>query len=163
MKRFALFLVLLMTALSLFGCGKTKKYTHAELEIELPKQYTEYNGDESFDLAFSDGYAVIGVNRISFVAGEATGIPSYLDEAGFAEYYRGQIEKETTEISSFNGVPYFSYEREISGKEYTVLISFYRSKYAHFTVMFIVDSSLSGDYLHQFIDYIDNVSFNPDK
>lgn len=126
---------------------------HCELALPLPYTYAEMKSD-TFDAAFTDGVAVVGMIRISFSASVAGGIPTTLSPRQYAEYYM-LLSRRECEIVTEGDVPYYTYEE--NGYFYTM--TFYRSQYAYFTVMYSCASEKREAYESNFIKYATGAYF----
>ena len=151
--------LILAIMLSLVGCGSYETYGHAEFLIELPDEYEQFDSDGQFDLALTDGTAVVGLNRISRAAAAEDVVPDWLSPTEFAEYYMYKSEVES-EVIRVGDVPYYVYySTPIGSSRQFCLAAFYRSQYAYFTLFCFVPAEAEGAYITDFIDYIDNVTF----
>ena len=158
---YATVLVLLVTlSLSLLtSCGEAT-FTHAEYSISLPSDYDYLEDtDGVYDIAMSNGEAIIGVSRLSFVAADKTGIDISMMPSQFAAYYKA-VSKVDSTLEMTGDVPYYVYYLDKGGVKYTVLIAFHRSKHAYFTTTFTVRADAERRYISEFIDYADNVIFD---
>ena len=134
--------------LNLFSCGDgADKYSYCELVLPLSDTFSTVEAD-TFDAAFTDGRAVVGIKRISYSISEDLGIAPTLEPMQFAHYYMLVSESEY-EIKKEGDVPYYSYESD--GYFYT--FTFYTSKYAYFTVVYSCRTQLRDTYEEKFIEY----------
>ena len=141
------------------GCSDLDEHSYAELVIELPSEYEVFEAKDTYDLALTNGVAVIGINRISRVSAAESGMPDWLSPSEFAAYYL-YMSVEKSEIEYVGQVPYYSYyHTPIGADQQFCLAAFYRSQYAYFTVFCFVSSSAEAGYIGDFIDFIDNVRF----
>ncbi len=153
------FIVVLSLLLTLVSCGDAV-VNHCELHIKLTSDYTEYDSDGSYDLAYSSGRLIVGILRFSHAACLEEGVPITLSPLRFAEFYRNKAVgiEGLSEISEHGDIPYFTYTLEgESGTVYTYMPTFYKSYYAYFLVMFITPSELYEDTRVEIFDLIDTV------
>ena len=154
MRRAFVLLLAVLIAFTLPSCGKKNDYPFwCELTLPLPDTFSSVEVEE-FDAAFTDGRAVVGINRISYDVSEDLGIAVTLEPGQFAHYYMLLSGREY-EIKEEGDVPYYSYEND--GYFYT--FTFYASKYAYFTVMYSCGSLLRGEYEAKFIKYASEAYF----
>lgn len=156
-KKISALILALALSLSLFACGARDYFGHAELRIALSEDFKEFEA-ESFDAAYTDGSAVVGIIRISFEAGFNNGIPDFLTPRQFASVYMKGSGREC-EIKTFHGVPYYEYEETLGGARQGYLASFFRSRYAYFAVIFAADESIYSSLVPEFLDYTDTLVF----
>ena len=148
MKRALVIFLVFVLSFNLFACGEgDDKYTYCELVLPLADTFERVEAD-SFDAAYTDGGAVVGVRRISYTVSEDLGIPPTLEPAQFAHYYMLVSEREH-EIKKEGDVPYYSYESD--GYFYT--FTFYTSKYAYFAVVYSCRTQMRDAYEEKFIEY----------
>ena len=148
-KRIISFFLIFSSLVMLSACRDKRGYL--ELGLEIPDTYREKNTEDTFDAAYSDGVAVIGIIRLSFQAAIDDGIVETYSPEGFAKYYKNRIEKSECEIKFSGDAPYIVYEE---GEEipYSYLTSFYRTRYAYFVVTFVTESVVFSDYEAEFIE-----------
>ena len=147
-------LIVFSVLLTLIGCGNGKiRCSYAELAFDLPKSFEPYTeAEDSFDAAFYDGETVMGMLRISFVAGYDNGIPDTLSPEKFAKYYMNKIER-TGDIDVRGDVPYFIYYNTEGGVTYFYLAAFYRTRYAYFVVSFITEAKNEYKNTEKYLEY----------
>ncbi len=138
-KRIILTVISLLLLVSIFACGKDELPGHAELVIPLPDGYREFEA-EDFDAAYENDGAVVGIVRISFEAGFASGIPETLMPEDFAEFYMKKVGRDEA-IQLSGTVPYYQYIDTDGVENVYELVSFYRSKYAYFIIFFACPES----------------------
>ena len=147
-KRIISFLLLFASLFTLASCRDKRGYL--ELGLEIPRSYEERAAEDTFDAAYTDGAAVIGIIRWSFQAAIDDGIVETYSPEAFARYYRNRIGKNECEIKFSGDAPYIVYE---DGEDiiYSYLTSFYRTRYAYFVVTFVTESLLFPDYESEFL------------
>ena len=150
MRRALMLLLLFCLCLSLFSCGED--YGYLELRLEMPKAYESADAEGSFDAAYSDGRAVIGITRLSFEAAIDDGIIETYTPKAFAKYYKKRIGKENLEIYENGDVPYILYTEQKDGVSYFYQCSFYRTKYAYFVVVAVCREDFSDMYSEEFLE-----------
>ncbi len=146
--------VLMLTSLS---CADDREPTdyyphHAELALTIPPDYAEFESG-TFDAAFTDGSAVIGITRLSFQA-IADGVIETFTVFQFAQWYAEDYKEENgieLEILMISDTPYCFFT---SGGYYT-LRSFYRSRHAFFIVTFMCVEEKAELYAPKFLKYAD--------
>lgn len=159
-KRLVSILLLLASIFLLASCGG-EIYGHAELEISLPEKFREFEAD-SFDAAYTNGKALVGIIRISFDASFNEGVPDFLTPEQFARFYKTATKREG-DIAFHRDTPYYEYSEVQSGVKNLYLASFYRSKYAYFAVIFATPEIFSESLREEFLAYTETVIFNYDK
>ncbi|MBQ7332814.1 MAG: hypothetical protein IJW38_00520 [Clostridia bacterium] len=155
-KLFALLLALTLTA-SLFSCDKEKVFGHAELRISLDGDFSEFEA-ESFDAAYANEEAVVGILRISYEAAYNSGIPDFLTTEQFAKLYMKQTGR-VSEIKTYRGTPYYEYTDLTGGVENSYIASFYRSKYAYFAVFLATPAKNYSEISAKLLSYTETVIF----
>ena len=150
MRRALILLLLFCLCLSLFSCGEN--YGYLELRLEMPRAYETAEAEGSFDRAYSDGRAVIGITRLSFEAAIDDGIIETYTPEAFAKYYKKRIDKSHLEVYERGEVPYIIYTEQKDGVSYFYQCSFYRTKYAYFVVVAVCREDLSEMYSEEFLD-----------
>ncbi len=157
-KKILALLILFAAVLSLASCDGEKTYGHAELEIALSEDFREFEA-ESFDVAYTDGQALVGILRISYDASFNEGIPDFLTPEQFARFYKTATKREA-EIKIHGLTPYYEYSEVQEGVKNAYLASFYRSKYAYFAVIFATPELFYGELKNEFLSYTESVIFN---
>ena len=152
-KRILGALLLISTLLSLFSCNEERvRCSYAELAIDLPKSFQPYEQEGIFDAAFYDGETMVGIVRISFVAGYDNGIPDTLSPEKFAQYYMSSIGR-TGSVDKRGDVPYFIYYNTDSSTTYFYLATFYRTLYAYFAVTYITEAKNEYKNTEKYLEY----------
>ena len=160
-KRLLSLLLLLASVFAVTSCDTDKIYGHAELEIALTEDFREFEA-ESFDAAYTNGKALVGILRISFDASFNEGVPDFLTPEQFAKFYKTATKREA-EIKFHGITPYYEYSEVQDGVKNFYLASFYRSKYAYFAVIFAAPEIFSGELKNEFLSYTETVVFNYEK
>ena len=151
----ALICVVLFISLTLscVSCAERKvRCSYAELALDLPRSFEPYLAEDTFDAAFYDGVTMVGMLRVSFVAGYDNGIPDTLSPEGFARYYMNKTGKEA-DIDFVGEVPYFIYYNTEGGTTYFYLATFYRTLYAYFAVTYITEASNEYRNTDSYLEY----------
>lgn len=159
-KGVSLILALSLVTLFIFSCERDKgvKYSHCEIEITLSESFSEYEAKESFDLAFTDGRMIVGVQRLSFDAGIEDNVPATLTPLTFAEYYLHRTGTEA-EIFEYGYVPYAVFTMSEALESYCYLLSFYRTDYAYFIITFITAHTMNDNVKDEIFGIIDTVKY----
>ncbi len=160
MKKVFLLILIASVIFSAFGCGsKDNTFSFTEFTITLPEEFYEAKKNEIYDLALTDGVAILGLNRISRVSAAEVGMPDWLSPSEFADYYMRKSEVDS-ELEYAGDVPYYVYyDTPVGGALQFCIVACYRSQYAYFTLFCHVDAEHEESYIGKFIDYIDNVTF----
>ena len=137
MRRALSLLLILVLLLSLTSCSDEVHAQHCELGIVLPKDFMEIDTDASFDLAYSDGDAVVGLTRLSFDAVFESGIPATVSVRELAELYQASHGVKHI-IYAYGDTVYYSYTVERDGAVYIYMPTFYKTPYAFFVITFIL-------------------------
>ena len=158
MRRGIAFLVSLVLAISLFSCSEpdvdmTYRHEYCELALNLPTSYTEGKSD-SFDVIFTNGEAVVGIQRLSFQGVENDDLDGSMFPEKVARKYaeKNALEVEITDKEDHS---YFTY----TDGAYYNLIAFYRSKYAHFIVRFMCIEEKENIYSADFLRFSSEAKF----
>lgn len=159
--RISALLLLLAMLVCTVGCAKTREHIHCELGISLPREYEKVD-IEQYDLAMSNGEAIVGLMRLSFEAALGEGIYSTHSPYAFAELYTVILGMEDTTVEEHGDVPYFTYTRQSSGGDYFYMATFYRTHYAYFIITFICPLELEGGYRVNFLSYTEQVFVLPE-
>lgn len=157
-KRAVTVCIFFLFAALFFSCGEeptdmSYRHKYCELALNLPQSYVEMESD-SFDAFFSTGEAFIGVSRLTFQGIEGDD----LDGSMFPdEVARKYAQKNSLDVSVVDceGYSYFVYTE---GGYYNV-ISFYRSKYAHFIVRFMCIEEKKDRFASDFLKYASTAKF----
>lgn len=153
MKRIITALLVAVTLFTLFSCTEEKvRCSYAELAIDLPKSFEPYDQEGIFDAAFYDGETMVGMVRISFVAGYDNGIPDTLSPERFAQYYMSNIGR-TGNVDRRGDVPYFVYYNTDNSTTYFYLATFYRTLYAYFAVTYITEAKNEYKNTEKYLEY----------
>ena len=179
MKKIASLILLLALIPALFSCGGEKKYEYCELILPLNSDFFESEADGVFEIRFADGRDVgialtlgsisdtafangkiaVAVRRISFSAALDGGIPETLSQKQLAAY----MQKETGvggEIFTAGDAPYYKYKKtDGAGNEYLFVVSAYRSKYAYFTVTYLLAADMEDQLMPEVTEYIRGTGF----
>ena len=143
--------ILISSLVLLTSCART--HTYAEFTLTAPRDYKEYDSDGDYDLAFTDGYATVGVVRISLVTAEKTGLDITYTPGDFAMYYM-QLAGINSKLQLEEGIPYYTYFQTVGGRKYYYLAAFYRTEGAYFTVTCTVEESKAIVYIDEFKEII---------
>ena len=163
MRQKVIILIALSLALALtffaVGCAGERERSdyyphHAELALTIPVEYAEFDSD-SFDAAFTDGSAIVGITRMSFAVAVAGNIPETYTASEFARWWSLKNGR-NVEIKLTGDTPYYEYTDD---NGYYFLLSFYRSRYAYFTVLFTCASEKKEEYRPLFVNYAKDAYF----
>ena len=157
-KKISVLFLAVSLVFTLFACEKEEKiFGHAELRIGLREDFEKFAA-ESFDAAYTNGSAIVGIYRVSFDAGIDVGIPDFLTPEQFARLYMQSSEREA-EIKLYGFTPYYEYTELQGGVKNSYLASFYRSRFAYFAVIFACPESAYEENLPVFLSYTESVIF----
>ncbi len=160
MKKITLFILIISILFGIIGCSDNRSFTFAEFTITLPKEYSEMEKNDTYDLTMTNGEAIIGLNRIPRGSAAEAGIPDWLMPKEFADYYMRKAGVDSA-VELQGDVPYYIYyNTPIGGEAQFCLAAFYRSQYAYFTLFLIVNAEAERPYIGAFLDYIDNVTLS---
>ena len=151
MKRIIPLILALLSVFLLVSC--TSEHTYAEFTLTAPRDYKEYDSKGSYDLAFTDGYATVGIVRISLVSAEQSGLDITYTPGDFAELYMEKAGIDSV-LQIEKDIPYYTYFQTVSGKKYYYLAAFYRTEGAYFTVSCMVEQSMAVSYIDEFKEII---------
>lgn len=161
-KRYAfpvliLSIVWMLSAL-LTSCGDEQtdmsyRHRYCELALNLPQSYAELTSD-SFDAFFSTGEAFVGISRLTFQGLEGDDLDGSMFPDEVARRYAQKNSMDVAVVDA-EGYSYFIY---FEGGYYN-LISFYRSKYAHFIVRFMCSEEKEVKYSADFLKYASEAKF----
>ena len=154
-KRFFALFLLVASLLFVTSC-KDVRAGWCELWLVFPHSYEKIETDGSFDAAYSDGEAVVGITRMSFEAAIDDGIPTTLTPLRFAEEYKSRVGLDDYTVKERGDVPYLVYYTREDDGIYTHLASFYKSYYAYFAVTFVCKSDVEDSYLEDFYEIMDS-------
>ncbi len=149
-KKIACFLLVISSLLSLSSCSS--EHTYAELTLTAPGKYFEYETD-SYDLAFTDERATVGLKRISLKSASLSGLDITYTPADFAEFYMNYAGIKS-ELQLSGDVPYYTYVETVRTTRYYCLVAFYRTEGAYFTVACMVDENRKDSYHSEFIEIV---------
>lgn len=162
--RIALVLLLLCMTFGAVSCSLDREVSeyyphHCELALTIPNTFAQFESSD-FDAAFTDGYCVVGMVRISYAAAVKDGIPATLDPKQFAQYYMTLAEAEDPTLGIYDiyvtdDVPYYTYLKD----GYFYMPTFYCSKYAYFVVMYTCAEERAAEYTDDFIKYASEAYF----
>ena len=155
-KKIIAVLILIAAVFSLFSCSEGY-FGHAELRIPLEENFKKQKTSD-FDVAYSNGEAAVAILRISFVAGYDIGIPQTLMPNEFAAYYLYRTDR-TEKINRMDDFAFYEYTEEYESGKYYHLMSFFRSEYAYFAVLYSTPEALKEKWRDKFIEYSDEVYF----
>ena len=155
-KKLTGLILLIAVSLALASCDEDF-YGHAELRISLSEDFREFEA-ESFDAAYTNGRALVGILRVSFEAGFNEGIPDMLTPEQFARFYKTATGREA-QINTHENTPYYEYTELQEGVKNSYLASFYRSRYAYFAVIFATPERFYEEQKPQFLSYTETVIF----
>ncbi len=174
--------VLALTLFSLLffvACEKPNSFSHCEITLTLPDDFSRvdsagpfviYDGEgratvfslssaEGADLTVASDFALVTLSRISKEAAFDEGIPPLLTQLEFAKFYKSLTDV-TAEVYKNGDIPYYSYTRESnSGDEFFFLLSFYAVPNAYFVVSFITTADRGEGAFGEFLEYAEGVSF----
>ena len=155
-RTFAAFLILSLV-FALASCGGDKTFGHCELRIPLSDGFSERDA-EGFDVAYSNGDLAVAILRISFAAGYDEGIPETLMPNEFAAYYLYRTDRRAEIVSEYD-FAYYEFSESYESGEYYHLMSFYRSKWAYFAVLFSSREEMREVSRGIFLEYADAAYF----
>ncbi len=160
----------LATLFSLFSCSKPKKHELAELGIDLPDEFSDYNTDGAYDAAYSDGNMIVGMLRLSFADCTKNGVSINMSPYEWAGYYRERALKLDTaenmenlsEVMVRGDSYYFTYSiLGEDGEYYFYMPAFYKSEYAYFVLTFIIPEKNKTEESVRIASYLDTVYITP--
>ena len=157
MKRLtSLILLFALASLALVSCKDEPDATWGwcELGMVLDEKFEKEDTGGAFDVAYSDGLAVVGFTRMSFEAAINDGIPETLSAYKFSEEYKKRTDLEDYVTLWLEDVPYISYYTDEGIAEYFHIVAFYRSHHAYFAVVFVVNSTYQWDYRIKFNEFM---------
>lgn len=163
MRRTAISILLLIaTVLSLASCKKKsheQRIEYCELGMVLTDEFSAYESDGVFNLAYSDGNMIVGISRYSFVDCEQVGLLTTYSPKKLANVYLERLGMQVDEKVKMQGdVPYFSYTKtESDGVEYYYMPTFYRTQYAYFIITFITPKARMIEGREEVFEYINTV------
>lgn len=157
MRKIVLIILIVVLSLLSFSCGK-EKFGHAEMRIPLNSDFESLEID-GYDVAYSNGEKVVAAMRISFEAGFNQGIPETFTPTEFAAFYLKEVGR-NEEVERDGYLAFCDYKVTDGEVDYYYLISFYRTKFAYFVVLF---SAPDGDNLRaDFLEMANSIYFEYD-
>ena len=154
-RRLLALIVFLSVVLSLASCSDVTA-GWCELWIVLPHGFEETETDGAFDVAYTDGEAVVGITRMSFEAAIDDGIPSTLSPLRFAEEYKTRTGLDNYSVKERGDVPYITYYTREGTEIFMHTVGFYKSYYAYFAVAFVVNSKREAKYSENLFEIFDS-------
>ena len=158
-KKIIPFILILAIVVSLASCQKDKRVEYCELGIVLPKEFTPYDSDGAFNVAYSDGNSIVGILRYSFVDCDELGIATTFTPYKFAGVYLDMLDRQVdTPVKEHGDVPYFTYTvTKDDGSRYFYMPTFYRTPYAYFVITFITPKAREDAGRAEFLQYTSTV------
>ncbi len=141
------------------SCGK-EKFGHAEMRIPLNSDFESVE-IEGYDSAYSDGKKVVATMRISFEAGFNQGIPETFTPQEFAAFYLKEVGREA-EIQKDGYLAFCEYKVKDGELDYYYMLSFYRTKFAYFVVLFTTPSFADESPREEFLKIAKSIYFEYD-
>lgn len=164
-ERIISLVIILALAMSLVSCyGEPEGFGHAELKLNLPRSFDDFDTGGAYDVAYSREGMVVGILRLSFEMCAAEGILTTMSPRVFAEFYRNRAGNLAGDIEVEGDIPYFTYK--LLGDDnlsYTYMPTFYVSHYAYFVVTFITKTDEFEAERVNISDYLTEVSFDYSK
>lgn len=109
-KRIISLVIILTLVFSLVGCyGEPEGFGHAELRLNLPRSFDDYDTEGAYDAAYSREGMIVGVLRLSFEMCSKEGILTTMSPKVFAEFYRNKAGNIAGDIEVEGDIPYFTY------------------------------------------------------
>ena len=161
-KPISIFILLLLLSPLFLLVSCTEDHTYAEFTLSAPRDYDEYDATGEYDLAFTDGYATVGLTRISLVTAEQTGLDISYSPGDFAAFFMEKAGIDS-KLQTEDGIPYYTYFQNVYGKKYYYLAAFYRTEGAYFTVTCMVEESLAVAYIDEFKEIITSAKMQKGK
>ena len=160
-KSFVAILLLISLALSLASCKKSheQRIEYCELGMVLTDEFSAYESDGVFNVAYSDGNMIVGISRYSFVDCEEVGLLTTYSPKKLANVYLERLGMQVDEKVKMQGdIPYFSYTKtESDGVQYYYMPTFYRTQYAYFIITFITPKSRMVEGREEVFEYMGTV------
>ncbi len=161
-ERIISLVIILALALSLVSCyGEPEGFGHAELKLNLPRSFDDFDTGGAYDVAYSREGMVVGILRLSFEMCSKEGIPTYMSPLVFAKFYSNKAGNIAGDIEAEGDIPYFTYT--LLGDDnlsYTYMPTFYVSHHAYFVVTFI---TLTDDFEAERVNiskYLSEITFD---
>lgn len=155
-------LLVLIGIVTILLCGCTEKITEKKYENEY-FSITMQDGFYEKDLAVATVYyespqVIFTTLKESFEDLKEVNIG---ENSTIEEYAQAVMENNMTalELQNKDGISYFTYEREISGKEYFYLSSFFKTDDAFWLVAFACENKNKSIYESTFIDWLNTMTF----
>lgn len=148
MKRILTVFLLIISTLLLTSCGED--FSHCELSLPLSSDYRRVDGGKGFDAVFTNGEAIAGMIRISFIAGFNQGIQETMSSYEFAEFWKNKIGRDAKVMTDIK-TPYYTYRED----GYFYLCGFYRTPDAYFVVLLSCGSEFEDGYTENFKEILD--------
>lgn len=155
-------ILLLIGIVSILLCGCTEKITEKKYENEY-FSITMQDGFYEKDLAAATVYyesneVLLSALKENF---EELEIVNIGENSTIEEYAQAVMEnnKMAFELQNNNGLSYFTYEKEISGKKYFYLSSIFKTDDAFWLVSFACFSKEKDIYESTFIDWLNTITF----
>ena len=161
-KRTISIFIVIALALSLIGCyGEPVGYGHAELRLNLPRSFGDFDTDGAYDVAYSREGMVVGILRLSFEMCAKEGVLTNMSPTVFAEFYSNKAGNIAGDIEVEGDIPYFTYTLiGDDDKSYTYMPTFYTSHYAYFVVTFITPTDSVESERANISDYLSEIIFD---
>ena len=154
-KRILSLFLLPLVLVCVFSCGRDNVFTHAELNLPLPKDFYEVEAVNS-DLLMTNGEVTVAVTRYSY---ESDNIPGYLTAEVFADFCLKKSGIDSS-VNLYGDIPYFTYHSTETGSDLFCMVTFYSTPYAYFSVMYATPTVLEGVWREQFLAIADGVFYN---
>lgn len=159
------FIIIIALLFSLASCyNEPEGFGHAELRLDLPRSFTDYDTGDAYDAAYSREGMVVGILRLSFEMCRREGVPTNMSPTKFAEFYQKRAGNIAGKIEVEGDIPYFTYTL-LGGDNlsYTYMPTFYQSFYAYFVVTFITRTDDFESERVNISDYLTGVSLDYSK
>lgn len=159
MKRIiALLLLTHLLLLSFVSCKDADRFEYCEIGIILTREFSEYDSDGAFSVAYSDGNTIVGISRYSFVDCIEEGLLTTYTPLKLAEVILDRGDYITDGIKTEGDVVYFTYTNtDTDGNSYFYMPTFFRTPYAYFIITFITPKSREVVGRVEFLDYASSV------
>ena len=155
MKKRIFICLILIVAILCTSCTREKRIEYCELGIVLTKDFEPYDSEGAYSVAYSDGVAIVGISRFSFVDCEELGLLTTFTPLKLAEVYLEMMDRTVDEsVKKHGDVPYFSYTViSDDGEAFFYMPTFYRTPYAYFVITFITPKSREMVGRVEFLEY----------
>ncbi len=144
--------------LSFTSCDGTKSYTCADLTMTFPSAYKETDAGAEANMLLTDGKSTVSIKRLSVIDAENQGINSSYSDMQFAKFFLINSDIDGT-ISSYSGVPYYTYYDDAGGVRLFCLAAFYRSPYAYFIVIFATAADRESEARDEYFEIITTATY----